>query len=105
MNITSELHNHIFAHCEENNIAIDCRFAWFADKNEFWSHDIPFSTDCVSYEIDKCEDVRQFIIDYVDILWEHCTPPCNRIAFYLENIIDMGDWYEVTMGGALFEEV
>jgi hypothetical protein len=55
--------------------------------------------------VDKCESVTQFVTNYIDTLWEHCTPPCNRIALYVKDIVDMGDWYTVSIGGALFEEV
>lgn len=105
MNTIPELYSHILSHCEANNISIDCRFSCFTDMNVFLSHDITFSVDCIHYEADNREDIQQFVIDYIDTLWEHCTPPCNRIAFYFEDIICMGDWYEIVMGGALFEEV
>lgn len=103
--IMPKLYDNIIAHCEENNIPIDCRLACFGDTDEFVSHDIAFCTDLIDYAVDKCNNVQQFIIDYIDILWEYCTPPCNRIAFYLEDIIDMGDWYAVVMGAALFESI
>ena len=104
--LTDNIRHRIFTHCDENNIHIDCRFAWFGDTNRFITNPSSdsFKLDTTIYEAQNPADVESFIIEYIDILWQHCEPPYNKMALYLEDIIKKDGWYEIVMGGAIFEE-
>ncbi len=102
--IINELNECIFEHCLMNDISADIRFAHFGNENKFHTNGTDFSLDCLSYYADDIEDLKQFFVDYIDTLWEHCTPPMNRIALYIKDIVDMDTWYEVIVGAGLFTD-
>lgn len=99
-----ELREYIFDYCESKNISIDLRFACFGDINKFYTNDTEFSLVCTNYYTQDTEDIKQFFANYLDAMWENCEPPFNRIALYIENIVDMDDWYDVIIGGGLFTD-
>lgn len=102
--IEKELQEHIFNYSENKNVSIDLRFACFGDRNKFYTYSKEFSLDCVSYYIEDFEDIKQFFTNYLDAMLEKCKAPMNRIALYIKDIIDMDGWYEVIVGGGLFED-
>ena len=102
MDFKSTLKEYLVNYCEGKNISIDMRFRWYGDDNKFYSYDTPFSLDVNEYYTDDLEDIKQFFAVYLDTLWEHCTSPMNRIALYVQDIVDMDGWYNVIIGGGLF---
>ena len=104
-NIEKELCKYIFDYCETNGIAADIHFRCFGDENKFYSHDTEFTLECNSYFVDNfngIEDVKRFFVNYLDAMWEHCESPMDRIALYIEDIVDHDDWYDVIVGGGIF---
>lgn len=99
-----ELRDYILDYCESKKIQIDLRFACLGDINRFFTNDTEFSLDCVGYYAEDFKDIKQFLIYYVDTMWDNCRYPYNRIALYLKNIVDMANWYEVIVGGGLFTD-
>lgn len=99
-----ELQKYILDYCNTKEIAIDLRFACFGDENKFYTHDIEFCVDCVDYYTEDFEDIKNFFRHYLDIMWGDCKRPMNRIALYIKDIVDMDSWYEVIVGGGLFED-
>lgn len=104
MDFIKELKAYIENLCETKNIAIDLRFACLGDVNKFHTHNEEFSLDCIGYYTQDYEDIKQFFVDYLDLIWSNCEKPMNKIALYIEGIVDMDDWYEVIVGGGLFED-
>ena len=104
MDIIAELQEYIENYCETKNIQIDLRFACLADMNRFYTNDAEFSFDFVSYYTEDFEDIKKFFSDYLDVMWEKCESPMNSIALYIEDIVDMDDWYDVIVGGGLFTD-
>ena len=103
-NFELELQEYILDYCDMKEIEIDLRFACFGDENKFYTHDIEFSLDCVGYYTEDFEDIKKFFKHYLDVMWENCKHPMNRIALYIKDIVDMDSWYEVIVGGGLFED-
>ena len=103
-NFELELQEHILNYCASKNISIDLRFKCFGDENKFYTNDTEFSADCVEYYANGHEEIKRFLIEYIDIMWKNCNPPMNRIALYVEDIADMGGWYNMIIGGGLFED-
>ena len=103
-NIESELHEYICDYCKKNNISIDLRFACFGDINRFFTNNTKFSLNCIDYYTQDFEDIKQFLVYYVDTMWGNCRYPYNRIALYIKDIVDMGSWYSVVVGGGLFTD-
>lgn len=99
-----ELQKYILDYCNTKEIAINLRFACFGDENKFYTHDIEFCVDCVDYYTEDFEDIKNFFRHYLDIMWSNCKRPMNRIALYIKDIVDMDSWYEVIVGGCLFED-
>ena len=104
MDFKSTLKEYLVNYCDEKNILIEMHFRWYGDENKFYSYDTPFSLDCNEYYADSAEDVKHFLTEYLDILQEHCTPPVNKIALYVQDIVDMDGWYNVIIGGGLFTD-
>ena len=102
-NIETKLQEHILIYCQSKNISIDLRFKCFGDANRFYTHDAEFCVDCVAYDTDDFEDIKKFFVHYVDIMWKR-RYQMNRIALYIEDIVDMDGWYEVVVGGGLFTD-
>ena len=100
----SELHEYISDYCCDKNISIDLRFECFGDVNKFYTNDAEFSLDCVNYYTEDFEDIKKFFSDYLDVMWEKCESPMNRIALYIKDIYDMDGWYDVIVGGGLFTD-
>ena len=103
-NFEVELQEYIVGYCNAKNISIDLRFLCFGDKNEFYTSGEGLSVECVEYYAKNEEDIKQFFATYIDTMWENCNPPMNRIALYIENIIDMDGWREVIVGGCPFTD-
>lgn len=99
-----ELRDYIFDYCDMKNIIIDLRFACFGDRNKFYTYSKEFSLDCVSYYAEDFEDIKQFFTNYLDVMLENIEAPMNRVALYIEDIVDMDGWYDVIVGGGLFED-
>lgn len=99
-----ELRDYILNYCNMKNIKIDLRFACLGDYYKFYTPNTEFSLDYVGYYAKDFEDIKKFFADYLDIMWENCKPPMNRIALYIKDIVDMDSWYEVIVGGCLFED-
>lgn len=99
-----ELREYIFDYCESKNISIDLRFACFGDVNKFYTNNTEFVLECLAYYAQDNEDIKQFFTNYLDIMWENCKLPFNRIALYIKDIVDMDSWYEVIIGGGLFTD-
>lgn len=97
-----DVQNHIINYTLTNNIPVDLRFACFGDENKFYTNGTDFSLTCVPYFTDDIEDIKEFFTLYLDKMWESCTPPMNRLALYIEDIVDMDSWYEVIVGGGIF---
>ena len=104
LELTEKLRLRILSYCAANKIPIECHFAWLGDTSRFYSHNEPFDLDTVTYDTDFVEDIESFILEYIDILWEHCESTNDRIALYLEDIIKKDGWYDIIMGGAIFED-
>ena len=104
MKFIEELKEYIENLCETKNISIDLRFACLGDVNKFYTHNEEFSLDCINYFTEDFEDIKQFFADYLDLMWSGCEKPMNRIALYIEDIEDMDSWYDVIVGGGLFED-
>ena len=102
MDFKSNLQKYLINYCDEKNISVEMHFRWYGDENKFYSYGTPFSLDCNEYDADSTEDVKHFLTEYLDILQEHCTSPMNRIALYVQDIVDMDGWYNVIIGGGLF---
>ena len=102
-NIETKLQEHILTYCQSKDISIDLRFACFGDSNKFYTHDADFALDCVAYYADDFEDIKMFFMHYIDAMWER-RYQMNRIALYIEDIVDMDGWYDVIVGGGLFED-
>lgn len=101
-NFELELQEYIVDYCNINNIPIDIRFACFGDRNEFYTNETEFSLVCNEYYTEDGEDIKRFFTDYLNIMWENCNPPMNKLALYVKDIVDMDSWYEVVVGGAMF---
>lgn len=108
MDVVEEIKEFIENYCETKNIPIDLRFACLADVNRFCTEDGNlFSVDCVIYHIENYTrksivDIKQFFVDYINHLWQDGEYPYNSMAIYVQDIIDMYHWYEIIVGGALF---
>lgn len=100
------IQEYIYALCESKNIPIDLRFHCVADMNKFWSNKTNsyFEIDCVNYYASNIEDIKILISHIVDVLWEQAAQPNHKIALYIEDIVDMNGWFDVCIGGCLFED-
>ena len=101
-NIELELKEYILNYCITNNIQIDIRFACFGDNNKFYTDRTEFSVSCLSYGIRDLEDIKQFLVDYLEKMLKNCKYPINRVALYIKDILCMDRGYEVIVGGCLF---
>lgn len=102
-----ELQDYIYDLCTTKHIpSPDLRFRCFGDVNKFWSSKTNsyFKLDCLNYYASDIEDVKILVFRIIDILWEQVAQPNQRVALYLENIIDKGSWVNVTIGSCLFED-
>ena len=101
-----EVQEYIINYCETNNVAIDLRFRCFADINKFWSGktNTCFELECVNYYAHDTEDIKTLVSCLIDVLWEQATQPSNRIALYIQNIVDHDCWVDVAIGSCLFED-
>lgn len=102
-----ELQEYAYDLCKEKNIPpIDFRFRCFGDINKFWSSKTNsyFELNCVSYYANDTEDVKTLVSHIIDVLWEQATQPNHRIALYLKNIINKGNWIDVEIGSCLLED-
>ena len=110
MDAIEEIKEFIEGFCEMKNIPADLRFACLGDANRFCIEDgNQFSVDCVIYHIENytiksITDIKQFFVDYINHLWQDGKYPYNSMAIYVQNVIDMYSWYEVIVGGALFND-
>lgn len=100
------IQEYIYTLCESKNIPIDLRFHYFADMNKFWSNKTNsyFEIGCVNYYASNIEDIKILISNIIDVLWGQATQPNHKIALYIEDIVDMNDWFDVCIGGCLFED-
>ena len=98
------LQKYIIDYCESKNIPIDLRFACFGDENKFYHNDTEFSLEYSSYHSDNSEDIKRLFAFILDVMWEHCTHPLNRLALYVKDTVAMDDWYEVTFGYGAFTD-
>lgn len=103
-NFELELQEHILNYCGSKNIPLDLRFKCFGDENKFYTNDTEFSADCVEYYANSLADITVFFTTSIDAMWEKCNPPMNKVGLYVEDIADMGGWYNITIGGALFTD-
>ena len=99
-----ELQEYIRNYCELKNIPIDLRFACFGDANKFYTHGIEFDCNCVSYYTNDFKDIKNFFRHYLDVMWSSRGSSMNKVALYIGGIIDMDGWYDVIVGGGLFED-
>lgn len=102
--IEKELHEYIYDYCDKKGMPIDLRFRCFGDTNKFYTNDMGFGFNCVSYYAEDFKDIKNFFRHYLDIMWNHRYHPMNRIGLYIEDIVNMGGWYDVIVGGGLFED-
>ena len=103
----AELQDYIWDLCKTKNIPpADLRFRCYGDENKFWSSkdNLYFHVGCLDYYASNTEDAKKLISNLVDGLWEYATPPNHRIALYVEKIVDMETWIDVTLGCCLFED-
>lgn len=102
--IEKELYEYICDYCDTKNIPIDLHFRCFGDVNKFYTHDIEFGCNCVNYYAEDLKDIKNFFRHYLDIMWSNRSHAVNRVALYIEDIVDMDGWYDVIVGGGLFED-
>lgn len=101
-----ELQEYVYDLCKAKNIpSPDIRFRCFGDINYFLSKGNSYWVlDCVSYYAEDTEDVKRIVSCIIDVLWRQATKPNHRIALYLKDIIDKGNWIYITIGGGLYED-
>lgn len=104
MDVIWEIKEFIENLCETKNMSIDLRFACLGDVNKFYTNNDEFSVDCVGYYAEDIEDIKQFFVEYLDVMWDEYKYPYNRTALYIKDINDMDSWYEVIVGSALFND-
>lgn len=104
-----ELKEYIDDLCEARGIPIDLRFYHLADVNRFFSKDDTsyeeFEIKCNEYYAKDVEDIKVLISEFITSLWRFATFPNHKVAIYIKDIIDRDGWYNVIVGGCLFEEV
>lgn len=99
-----ELQNLFYNYSVANNIRVEWHFACYGDDNKFYTNGTWVSLECVNYHLDDFEDVKQFFTAYLDRMREVCVRPFNRIGLHIADIVNMDDYYEVIVGGALFSD-
>ena len=98
------LKNEIFDICYERGMWVDIRWKCFGDRNKFYINNEDYVISCVNYFASDLDDVKDLLLMYIENMWEDIEPPHNRVAMYIEDIVDMDGWYQVIMGGCLFRD-
>lgn len=107
MKIENILHEYICNYCMSNNIKIDCRFRYFGDENKYYiCNNGEFLISCITYAFNTVdiEEVKTFITQLIDTLWNEIKSPNSIICLYIEDVIITKQGYSLFMGGFLFED-
>ena len=105
--IEQELNEYICDLCEEKGIPLEIRWRGLGDDCTFYRDGQEFTIACLSWRVDNIEDIKHFIVDYIEDIWddEECWEGVSRsdcrVAIYVMDIIDMNDWYVVSFGGSI----
>ena len=94
--------------CATENIKIDLRFASLGDENLFYDckdGKDAFPLRCDHYHVENIEEVKKLIANtYLVRLWQQAKPE-QKIALYIENIVNTGNGYNVSVGGNLIKDL
>lgn len=101
--LESNLLNYINKLYETENIEIDIRFAYYGDKNEFYGKDGSHFVRCEHYHVKDLSEVEKLIkYAYIVRLCQQVKPE-EKVALYIHDIVNVGDGYNVIVGGRLFK--
>lgn len=102
-----ELHDYICDYCIDKGISLEIRWRALGDPSVFYKDNQEFTIACVSYYASDIEDIKTLLTMYVEEMWGYEEFWANvsrsdyRVAIYVMDIVDKGNWYEVVIGGAI----
>lgn len=100
-----ELKEYIDDLCEAKKIPVDLRFYHLADVNRFFHNGKVLEVPCDEYYAKDVDDIKTLFYELLTFLWGCATLPNHKVALYVKDIVDRNGWYNVIVGGCLFEEV
>lgn len=90
--------------CEARKIPTDLRFYRLADVNGFIADSGEvFEVKCDEYYAKDVDDIKTLFYELLTFLWGCATLPNHKVALYVKDIVDRNGWYNVIVGGCLFE--
>lgn len=98
-----ELKEYIDDLCKTKKIPVDLRFYCLADVNGFFHNGKMFEVECNEYYAKDVDDIKTLFYELLTFLWG-CALPSHKIALYVKDIVNKNGWYNVIVGGCLFEE-
>lgn len=105
--IEQEIHDYVHDLCREKEIPIEIRWCCFGDSSGFYKDGKMFTIACDEYYASNIEDIKCFMINYIEAIWEYeeAWKDINRsnyaVSIYVADIVNMDGWYKVTIGGAI----
>lgn len=90
--------------CEARKIPTDLRFYRLADVNGFIADSGEvFEVKCDRFYAKDVDDIKTLFSELLTALWACATLPNHKVALYVKDIVDRNGWYDVIVGGCLFE--
>lgn len=102
--VINEIHDYICDFCLKENISAEVQLGCFGDENRVYIDGKKYSLECTEYYAKDIQDIKMFFENYLTSLWEHSTLPYHRIVAHIKAIFDMNGWYNVVVGGLLYED-
>lgn len=103
--IIVEIQDHINDFWAKENIATVISWGCLGHLNSFYIDGKLTPLECTGHYASDIQDIKIFFEHYITSLWEYATLPRHSVALHIEDIIDMDGWYNVIVGGCLFEDV
>ena len=102
--VINEIKDHIDDFWLKENMSVEVQLGCFGDENRIYIDGKKYSLECTEYYAKDIQDIKTFFENYISSLWENSTLPYHRIVIHIDDIIDMDGWYNVIVGGCLYED-
>ena len=108
----NRIHDYVCDMCVEKEIPLEIHWACFGDKNRFYRDGKEFSIACASYYVKNITDIKKFIVEFIESMWEdesvwgEFSRSNYRVAIYILNIVKKETGrYEVIIGGSISDYI